>query len=389
VRAVYVSYDGAMDPLGASQVVPYVVGLARAGVSMSLVSFEKPDRWSYESARRDLRGALVKAGVHWRPLRYHRRPRLPATAWDLWCARRTIAQEARGEGPLVVHCRGEVAMAAARTARLPAGTRLLHDVRGLFSDERVETGSWPRGGIIDRMVRRVEAANLARADGIVVLTDPARRTLAARRQPLPPLSIIPTSVDLDLFRPPPSGATREYGVAYVGSLGTWYLTDAIVEFSRLAAQQLGARSLFLTPQVEEARQAGVSSSWADVVSVPHSEVPSWLRRCQAMAYFIRPTPAKQASCPTKLGEALATGLPVVTNRGVGGLEPMLLEQRVGVVLDEAESLAYPRALEGLKELLSDPGTATRCRSLATRSFGLAEAIKAYHRLYEQLTEGNE
>src|SRR5262245_48131003 len=41
LRVIYVSYDGALDPLGASQVVPYLLGLAERGVAVTLVSFEK------------------------------------------------------------------------------------------------------------------------------------------------------------------------------------------------------------------------------------------------------------------------------------------------------------------------------------------------------------
>ena len=43
VTVLYLSYDGALDPLGQSQVVPYVTGLASLGFRMRLVSFEKPE----------------------------------------------------------------------------------------------------------------------------------------------------------------------------------------------------------------------------------------------------------------------------------------------------------------------------------------------------------
>ena len=43
VTVLYLSYDGALDPLGQSQVVPYVTGLASLGFRMCLVSFEKPE----------------------------------------------------------------------------------------------------------------------------------------------------------------------------------------------------------------------------------------------------------------------------------------------------------------------------------------------------------
>ena len=41
-RVLYLSYDGALEPLGQSQVVPYLVGLAARGAAITLVSFEKP-----------------------------------------------------------------------------------------------------------------------------------------------------------------------------------------------------------------------------------------------------------------------------------------------------------------------------------------------------------
>ena len=44
VPVLYVSYDGVLDPLGSSQVVPYVAGLAGHGFSPTLISFEKPER---------------------------------------------------------------------------------------------------------------------------------------------------------------------------------------------------------------------------------------------------------------------------------------------------------------------------------------------------------
>ena len=43
-RVLYVSYDGMTDPLGQSQVLPYILGLNKKGYQFTLVSFEKPER---------------------------------------------------------------------------------------------------------------------------------------------------------------------------------------------------------------------------------------------------------------------------------------------------------------------------------------------------------
>lgn len=385
MRTVYVTYDGALDPLGGSQVVPYLLGLSRRGVLPTLVSFEKPARWVDREARAGLSARLAAAGIVWRPLTYHSQPRLPATAWDLItgaCAIRRAVGETQAE---IVHCRGDVAMAIARWARLPPRVRLLYDVRGLFSDERVESGSWSRGGLVDRLVRRAEAANLRRADAVVVLTERAREALRARRSDLPTCRVIPTCADLEVFTPRPTGVQAEFGLAYVGSFGTWYMLREMAAFARAASSIVAGRVLVLTPQVEQARRAGFDPSWAEVREASPAEVPAWLRRAQALFFFIRPTPAKRASCPTKLAEALATGLPILANRGVGDLDALLEHEGVGVLLEDFSEEAYRGAAARLVSLLRDAGTAGRCRGLAEKRYSLTAGVSTYHELYRALT----
>ena len=77
-RVLYISYDGLLDPLGQSQVIPYIRELARRGVRLRAISFEKPERTSDENMAA-VRSELEETGVQWHPLRYHRSPTVPAT----------------------------------------------------------------------------------------------------------------------------------------------------------------------------------------------------------------------------------------------------------------------------------------------------------------------
>jgi glycosyltransferase involved in cell wall biosynthesis len=384
LNSLYVSYDGALDPLGASQVVPYLLGLSAQGIRPTLISWEKPARLHDQSAKATLAARLADGGIRWRPLRYHRRPRVPATLWDIAVGSATIAAEARRARARIIHCRGDVPMLMARLALLTTQTRLLYDIRGFYADERVESGSWRLGGLVDRAVRRAEANNLARADGLVALTRAALPALARRRAQLPPHRVIPTCVDLDRFRPRNRDEQPNHGLAYLGSLGTWYMTAEMVAFARLAAEVTRERISFLTPDLEQARHAGVDESWAHLASVAPDDVPAWLRRVRAVFFFIRPTGAKRASSPTKLGEALATGLPVVTNPGVGDVDELIQRTGVGVLVRGFDDASYRLALEELKTLLADPATAKRCRSVAEEHFALQAGVAAYRELYETL-----
>jgi glycosyltransferase involved in cell wall biosynthesis len=384
--AAYVTYDGALDPLGASQVVPYLLGLA-ATTRITLISFEKRHRWEERRHRDALQERLSTAGIEWRPLRYHSRPRVPATAWDVARGALEVGRVVHGRGATLVHCRGEVAMLMARQAKLQPGTRLLLDMRGFFADERVESGSWKAGGLVDRVVRSVERENLRRADGLVVLTHRALDVLKEQTDALPPCRIIPTCVDTSSFQPAAAGGDTPFGVVYSGSLGTWYMVDEMVTLARVMTATIPGRTLFLTPDVEIARRAGATPDWADVRAADPADVPQWLRRARASVFIVRPSPAKRASCPTKLAEALASGLPVVANRGIGDVDGYLERVGVGVLIDELSVPGYRRAAAALAVLLEDPETPARCRRLAEERFSLESGVSAYRDLYAELGKG--
>ena len=42
MKVIYVSYNGALDPLGTSQIIPYLVLLATTNIEITLLTFEKP-----------------------------------------------------------------------------------------------------------------------------------------------------------------------------------------------------------------------------------------------------------------------------------------------------------------------------------------------------------
>jgi glycosyltransferase involved in cell wall biosynthesis len=384
MNVIYVSYDGALDPLGASQVVPYLIGLAARGVSITLITFEKPERWTQSGGGIALRARLEVCGIRWRPLRYHKRPRLPGTLMDIIAGSRTIASEASRRAPALVHCRGDVATVMARWARLPATIRLLYDVRGFFSDERVETSSWRRGSILDRAVRWTEAANLQRADGVVVLTRHAAERLRRQRPSLPALQVIPTCADESVFKPRAPRQKPEFGLVYSGSLGTWYMAEDMVAFARSAAAVVPGLTLFLTPEPEEARRLGATPDWAEIRTVESGEVAEWLRRASALFFFIRPIPSKRASCPTKFAEGLASGLPVVCNRGIGDLDDIVEQEGVGVLVNGFSQVDYSAAARRLGRLLEDPGLSERCRRLAETRYSVDIGVETYRQLYTGL-----
>jgi len=89
-----------------------------------------------------------------------------------------------------------------------------------------------------------------------------------------------------------------------------------------------------------------------------------------------------AAVPTKIGEFLAAGRPVIVSKGIGDLDRMLLGTQTGVVIDNGYS--SQNLAEQISHLINDPKTPERCRELAMQHFDMDTSIEGYLEIYERM-----
>ena len=396
MAVLYISYNGLTEPLGQRQVLPYLLGLSARGWAYRVISFEKVETADSDSVAR-VRQQFDERGIRWHPLRYHRRPTLPATAYD--ALRGLVVGLLAGRGIDLIHARSTVPAALARTLAVSLRVPWIFDVRGLVAQEYADAGHWPRGGQLFRLSQRVEGTLFGHADGLVFLTERIRGELR-RQGSIPaglPTAVIPCSVDTRAFQP--QGAARRRVRAelnlgdgpvltYAGSLGSWYRFEEMLDFFVVARQQLpDLRFLVLTmnPEVAVAAVSGRRvESGVIVRRLEPEQVPAHLAAADAGICFLGESFSKAASSPTKYGEYLATGLPVVTN-GWTGDAVRLEADRTWLLVDGFDEESYRHVAVRLRGLLADPDrTREAARSLAEREFSLETALDRYDELYRQV-----
>ena len=388
---LYVSYDGMLEPLGQSQVLAYQERLA-VDREIHLLSFEKAADWRDGHALSTMRQRLRDAGIRWHPRRYHKRPSALATAYDIAVGTLSAAWICLRYRIGIVHARSYVAAAMSLPVRALTGARFVFDMRGFWADERVDGGLWPAGGRLYRAAKWLERRALLGADHVVSLTQAGVRELRKfdyLRDRMPAISVISTCADLDRFRP---GSAKGPGfiLGYVGSAGTWYLFDALVEcFAQLRILRPEARLLVVNRGEhafirERLAAAGIPVDAVELRAATHAEVPELMTKMHATAFFIKPVFSKQASAPTKLAEFLGCGVPCLVNAGVGDMQEIVESEGVGIAVEAMDAASLHNGLLRLLELVADENIAARCVHAAQRRFSLERGVAEYRAIYERL-----
>jgi glycosyltransferase involved in cell wall biosynthesis len=186
-------------------------------------------------------------------------------------------------------------------------------------------------------------------------------------------------VDLQRFQPAAPGTPREFDLVHAGSWSGLYLVRETLQFFE-AYRELrpDARLLVLVPR---AADVGTAPPGVEIRSVPPHAVPPLLARARAGLSLRRAGRAQVAASPVKVSEYLACGLPVVSTTGVGDLDRLLLERRVGVLVPGFSPDELRAAARSLVELQGDAELLSRCRRLAEETFALDAAVASYDGVY--------
>ncbi len=405
-RVLFISYNGMLEPLGQSQVIPYLKELSKEGVRFFLLSFERAAAFTQEGEERceALKTELARYNIEWHRLRYHQKPSLPATIYDVLAGVRYARRLVRRNHIEMVHARAHIPATIALFLKKLLPIKMLFDVRGLMAEEYLDAGHWRESDFAFRLTKQMERRIFRAADAVVVLTEriwPIIKSWDGLRDREVPHEVIPCCADLELFKF--DAAARAHRreelkvndrlvIVYSGSIGGWYLADKMADFfAELLKKRADAHFLWLTTGRRELidnlmRERGVGETQYTVVRASHTDVPSYLSASDVGVSFYKQGFSKLASSPVKSTEYLACGLPFITNAGIGDADSLVVNERAGALVKNFNAEEYAQASATVEQLLSEgESTRWRMRSIAERLFDLrGTGRRRYARLYEKV-----
>lgn len=403
VVSMFITYDGLLDTLGASQILPYIKGIAATQGAMVVLSFEKPQRLA--QGQRAMAADLQAHGICWKPLHFTADLGALGKLWDMARMYGWGTWLARKHGVCVVHARGHPTAQIGLFVKRLLGARLIFDCRGLWVDERVDKGGWNLQRQLHRLqyqhFKSVERQLFTQADQVVVLTHKVvDEVVRLGATPASKVTVIPCCADFDHFPlATPAGKAQARQAAgipqdvhvlgYLGSVGRMYMLDRFFRLFELAvSRHEDCHALVITQDVEALRQVMSRHlppklhARVHITAASRAEVPCILPAMDVLVSFIQPSYARMAASPTKLAECFAAGIPVICNDGVGDVAMQIRQLEAGVIVNPASDTDLRAVVESLDALFALGGQ--RLRGAARPLLGLEVAQARYRSVYSKL-----
>lgn len=344
---LYISLTGISEPLGESQVLEYLEGLAKCN-SITLFSFERKGNEGQENA---LKKRMDAADITWHRHYYSNKYGFLSTAFMLFTAQIRLFFISKKMRPQIIHCRSFFPALLGFILVKFSRAKLLFDIRGFAVDEKVDSGRLKKTSLVYRILNKLEKFLYKSSDHIVTLTHASKQILldivgGSDKQ----ITVIPTCANSKLFYPPAINEKEQLRIKnniplnkkifiHVGTTVNNYDFFSEVQIFKHLFEKSNTVFFVVISQdpytsiQNKCENAGLPLGSFLIKKLSLHEIRDWLIMSDYAFFLLNKTFAKIASVPTKFAENIACHLPVITNDGDGDVENYVKSFKVGILID--------------------------------------------------------
>ncbi len=392
-EVLYLSLDGIMEPLGYSQVLKYLEHLSKEH-KINLITFEKSDNLKKSNELSAIELICADNNICWHKLKY-RKGFLGlgqlANILNLVLVPLTIFFK---KNISLVHIRSYMPGIAIPILSVFFNFKLIFDIRGFWPDEKHDRLGWGKTSLRYRFFKKLENYLMRKADFVVTLTYASKEIIKKNFNiDNASIDVIPTCVDFNEFKQIKKTTNyKRFTIGYLGSTDTAYdfrkfcfLVTQLQEYldKEIALKVLTNSRIEDISELESLKNN--TKIKLDVTFVDRKNLSHEISSFNLLGFCLKENFSVQASMPTKIGEVLACGVPLICNAFNQDIKNLVLKNEVGLIYNFEEPL-LDKKLKKLFKLIDDASTSLKCIDTAKKYFSLDIGSSKYNHLYLKFLE---
>lgn len=345
MKTIYLTYDGILDPLGQSQILPYLRHTRSYISLLHILSFEKYKKTDAIYLKQA--DELKDLKINWTSSKFTPSGNILFKLNDFIKFNFIFIYTCLKERPDIVHARGHPMGLFALIYKKIFRFKLLFDYRGIWADERVAKGGWDLSKKIDLFIYsifvRLEKVLINQSDHIIVLTKAVKKKIITETSKEDScFTVIPCATDFSLFniqKPLLKKDSQQLTLGFLGSVGPAYQFSFYLKIlSECKKRRINFRGLVLTNDLKETENQICKlgdkniSKFIKVIQTDRLNIPKYINEMSFLLSFYTPFKSIIGTSPVKISEALACGVPVIANSGIGDIDEILKELNAGLIL---------------------------------------------------------
>lgn len=334
---IYISYDGVLENIGQSQIKNYLLKLSKT-FTIELITFEKKiylkDKIHFEKTKND----LERNGITWKYFIYERKFFIGffINFNKLFFY---LLYLALLNNKINYHCRSLIPSIACYFISFFVNIKFIFDMRGFWIDEKSDRFGLKKSSFIYFFFKKLESKIINKCSHIITLTNDAKSIILNSFPELDneKIYVIPTCVDTEYFKPINlnKSITTSITLCYLGTIdGAYDIAVIINYFNNLKSINKNFKLRIYTKQINELKK--ILSFSSNVENIEYSdvfrdEIVGELNNVDIGVFYLKDSFSIKGSFPTKIGEFLALGKPIICNNFNNDIESILKDHKIGII----------------------------------------------------------
>ena len=121
----------------------------------------------------------------------------------------------------------------------------------------------------------------------------------------------------------------------------------------------------------------------EILEIEHKNIHKNIKKFDFLIFSCFENISIKASMPTKIGESLLSGVPIICNNFNEDIYNLIKNDKVGIIVD-FKKYDVKTVINKINIYLQDDSHKLRCRTIGERYFSLSSAVKNLGGLYNSL-----